>query len=231
MTERDLFIAALQIDDPAERAAYLDQGCGGDQELRDRLDVLLDAHDQPSSVLEDLPAGNLEQALLATEPDETAAGSEPLAAEVEQTASHHHDATAPAALIGSIIAGRYKLRQEIGEGGMGSVYLAEQTQPVKRQVALKLIKPGMDSRTVLARFESERQALALMDHPNIAKVLDAGTTETRPAVLRHGAGQGDSAHRLLRPAPAGAAGTPERCSARSVRRCSMPIKRGSSTAT
>ena len=85
---------------------------------------------------------------------------------------------APDALIGSVIAGRYKLREEIGEGGMGSVYLAEQIQPVKRQVALKLIKAGMDSRTVLARFESERQALALMDHPNIAKVLDAGTTET-----------------------------------------------------
>ena len=80
-------------------------------------------------------------------------------------------------LIGTIIAGRYKLPQEIGEGGMGSVYLAEQMQPVKRQVALKVIKPGMDSAAVLARFESERQALALMDHPHIAKVFDAGTTE------------------------------------------------------
>ena len=77
-----------------------------------------------------------------------------------------------------MIAGRYKLREEIGEGGMGTVYLAEQTQPVKRKVALKLIKVGMDSAAVLARFESERQALALMDHPNIAKVLDAGTTES-----------------------------------------------------
>ncbi len=77
----------------------------------------------------------------------------------------------------ALIAGRYKIRQEIGEGGMGSVYLAEQVHPVKRQVALKLIKAGMDSKTVLARFESERQALALMDHPNIAKVLDAGTTD------------------------------------------------------
>ena len=76
-----------------------------------------------------------------------------------------------------MIAGRYKLRQEIGEGGMGSVYLAEQFQPVKRMVALKLIKPGMDTRNVLARFGSERQALALMDHPHIAKVLDAGSTE------------------------------------------------------
>ena len=79
-------------------------------------------------------------------------------------------------LIDTIIADRYKIRQEIGEGGMGTVYLAEQLRPVRRQVALKLIKPGMDSRNVLARFESERQALALMDHPNIARVLDAGTT-------------------------------------------------------
>ena len=87
------------------------------------------------------------------------------------------EAPEPSSLIGSVIAGRYKLRQEIGEGGMGSVFLAEQLQPVKRQVALKLVKPGMDSKTVLARFESERQALALLDHPHIAKVFDAGTTE------------------------------------------------------
>jgi serine/threonine protein kinase len=79
--------------------------------------------------------------------------------------------------LDTVIAGRYKIRQEIGEGGMGSVYFAEQIKPIRRQVALKLVKPGMDSRTVLARFESERQALALMDHPHIAKVLDAGTTE------------------------------------------------------
>ena len=103
--------------------------------------------------------------------DLTAAGS-------DQTASYRPETPPPAALIGSVIAGRYKLREEIGEGGMGSVYLAEQLQPVKRRVALKLIKVGMDSKAVLARFGSERQALALMDHPNIAKVLDAGTTET-----------------------------------------------------
>src|SRR5262249_58746676 len=78
---------------------------------------------------------------------------------------------------GSVIAGRYKLLEEIGEGGMGTVWVAEQTQPVRRKVALKLIKAGMDSRAVLSRFEAERQALALMDHPNIAKVLDGGTTE------------------------------------------------------
>ena len=79
-------------------------------------------------------------------------------------------------LIDTIIADRYKIRQEIGEGGMGTVFLAEQLRPVRRQVALKLIKRGMDSRNVLARFESERQALALMEHPHIARVLDAGTT-------------------------------------------------------
>ncbi len=93
----------------------------------------------------------------------------------EGTVSYRREAESP--LIGRVVADRYKLRQEIGEGGMGSVYLAEQLRPVKRQVALKLIKAGMDSRAVLARFEGERQALALMDHPNIARVLDAGTTE------------------------------------------------------
>src|SRR5262245_23067579 len=79
---------------------------------------------------------------------------------------------------GTVIAGRYKLLERIGEGGMGTVWVAHQTQPVRRKVALKLIKAGMDSRSVLSRFEAERQALAVMDHPNIAKVLDGGLTET-----------------------------------------------------
>ena len=78
---------------------------------------------------------------------------------------------------GKTIGGRYRLLEEIGEGGMGDVWVAEQTQPVRRRVAIKLIKPGMDSRQVLSRFELERQALALMDHPNIAKVLDGGVTD------------------------------------------------------
>jgi len=175
MNERDLFIAALQIDDLARRAAYLDQACGRDNELRKRLDVLLAAHDRPASALERPLAANAAGIPMGT-PDPTTARSEMPASDDEPTASHHGETPAPATLIGSIIAGRYKLRQVIGEGGMGSVYLAEQTQPVKRQVALKLIKPGMDSNAVLARFESERQALALMDHPHIAKVFDAGTT-------------------------------------------------------
>src|SRR5262249_12489991 len=79
---------------------------------------------------------------------------------------------------GTVIAGRYKLLERIGEGGMGTVWVAHQTQPVRRKVALKLIKAGMDSRSVLSRFEAERQALAVMDHPNIAKVRDGGLTET-----------------------------------------------------
>ena len=76
------------------------------------------------------------------------------------------------------VIGPYKLLQQIGEGGMGVVFMAEQTEPVQRTVALKIIKPGMDTRQVIARFEAERQALAMMDHPNIAKVLDAGTTDS-----------------------------------------------------
>ena len=109
------------------------------------------------------------------------------------------DATAaPLAERPGTIIGPYKLLQQIGEGGMGVVFMAEQTEPVQRTVALKIIKPGMDTRQVIARFEAERQALALMDHPNIAKVLDAGTTDSRPALLRDGAGQGRADHRVLR---------------------------------
>jgi tetratricopeptide (TPR) repeat protein/tRNA A-37 threonylcarbamoyl transferase component Bud32 len=170
-----LFNAALDLPDPADRPAFLDRECGSDIELRQRLEELLAAYDQPASALE---------RPLAVDPCEASSPDEPPAVTGEApaavpgpTASFRVADLPPDPVIGTIIAGRYKLRQEIGEGGMGSVYLAEQMQPVKRHVALKLIKPGMDSRTVLARFESERQALALMDHPNIARVLDAGATD------------------------------------------------------
>jgi eukaryotic-like serine/threonine-protein kinase len=172
-----LFLAALERPDPAERACFLDRECGEDADLRHRVEQLLAAYDQPAAAPE-IPRKS--GPTLATEinldpgPTDIFAHRPPI--EGERTASLAEEA-APRDLIGTIIAGRYKLRQEIGEGGMGSVYLADQTQPVRRQVALKLIKPGMDSRTVLARFESERQALALMDHPHIARVLDAGSTE------------------------------------------------------
>jgi tetratricopeptide (TPR) repeat protein len=97
-------------------------------------------------------------------------------------------AFSPSASVGTIVAGRYKLLEEIGEGGMGAVWVAEQTEPVRRKVALKLIKPGMDSKSVLARFEAERQALAMMDHPNIAKVLDGGIAG-EPGALATGGGR------------------------------------------
>jgi WD40 repeat protein/serine/threonine protein kinase len=150
--EAALFAAALERP-PAERAAFLDGACHGDPALRARLEALLAAHEHPAALL-DAPgdAPRPEPGLRFTdEPAEDAVG---------QT------------------IGRYKLLEKIGEGGCGVVYVAEQTAPVRRRVALKVIKLGMDTKAVVARFEAERQALAMMDHPNIAKVLDAGTTET-----------------------------------------------------
>jgi eukaryotic-like serine/threonine-protein kinase len=130
---------------------------------------------------------------------------------------------------GTIVAGRFKLLEAIGEGGMGSVWVAEQSQPVKRKVALKLIKAGMDSKSVLARFEAERQALAVMDHPNIAKVLDGGLTEQgRPYfVMEYVKGIPITEYCDSRQLS-----VPERCSysPRSARRCSTRIRRGSSIA-
>ena len=99
--------------------------------------------------------------------------------------------------------GRYKLLEQIGEGGFGVVFMAEQTEPVQRKVALKIIKPGMDTRQVVARFEAERRRWRMMDHPHIAKVLDAGATDDRPPVFRDGAGQGRPDHPVLRRASSG----------------------------
>ncbi len=144
----DLFLKALELPSAAERQAYLDRACAGDVALRAEVEALLEASAQAGSFLES-PA----PAPLAT---------------VDEPVSER---------MGTVI-GPYKLLQQLGEGGMGTVFMAEQTQPVQRKVALKIIKPGMDSRQVIARFEAERQALALMDHPNIAKVLDGGTTAT-----------------------------------------------------
>jgi serine/threonine protein kinase len=148
MNERSIFIAALEKDNPSERAAYLEQACGGDAELRGRVNRLLDAHAAAGGILDHGQApGPMTQ---------------PFQPVSEQ--------------LGTNI-GPYKLLQKIGEGGFGAVYMAEQEQPVRRMVALKVIKPGMDSDQVIARFESERQALAIMDHPNIAKVHAAGATD------------------------------------------------------
>jgi serine/threonine protein kinase len=146
---RAIFCAALDRNTSRERADYLDEACSGKPGLRRRVEALLQAHEQATGFLQEPPEGT-----------EIRVGGPPAS---EQ----------PGTVIGP-----YKLMELIGEGGMGLVFVAEQRTPVRRKVALKIIKPGMGSRDVIARFEAERQALALMDHPNIAKVLDAGTTES-----------------------------------------------------
>jgi serine/threonine protein kinase/lipopolysaccharide biosynthesis regulator YciM len=187
-----VFLAAVEQADPAGRAAVLDHECGTDAELRRRVEALLRAEDPLGPPLRWLldtsatAAEAVEQALddhddlllpAADAPtDETTLIAPGLTGDGASGEAAGHPAPrangeGPGARIGP-----YKLLQEIGEGGMGSVYMAEQQEPVRRMVALKIIKPGMDSRQVIARFEAERQALALMDHPNIARVLDAGTT-------------------------------------------------------
>ena len=139
---RAVFNAANDIADEAERLAFLDRECGDDRELRISVDELLAVMNRSAgSQRRPLAASTEMTALVHEEPEPKAAAPEPSVA-TEKTASFQPEHAALAPLIGSVIAGRYKLRQEIGEGGMGSVYLAEQTQPVKRQVALKLIKAG-----------------------------------------------------------------------------------------
>jgi serine/threonine protein kinase len=145
----DIYFTALEKSVGSERSAYLDEVCGIDSEIRARVERLLGAQAKVASFLES-PAPGIDALLTVDEP------------RLEQ----------PGTLIG-----RYKLLEQVGEGGMGVVYVAEQTEPVRRRVALKIIKPGMDTKQVIARFEAERQALAMMDHSNIARVLDAGTTE------------------------------------------------------
>src|SRR4051812_22097345 len=145
----EVFAAALQLL-PPERADYLKATCAGDAELRERVERLLEAHDRAGNFLEQPPVNDRGE-------------------------------TRPEASVGEKSGdriGRYKILQQIGEGGCGVVFMAEQEDPVRRRVAVKIIKPGMDTRSVMARFEAERQALAMMDHPNIAKVFDAGATES-----------------------------------------------------
>ncbi len=144
----------------AQREAYLDSACGADAALRAEVEALLRAHDGAAKFMASPTAGSLVEATPTADSSATAT----LAAPIRE---------GPGTRIGP-----YKLLQLIGEGGFGSVFMAEQEKPVSRRVALKIIKLGMDTRQVVARFEQERQALAMMDHPNIAKVLDAGATET-----------------------------------------------------
>jgi WD40 repeat protein/serine/threonine protein kinase len=153
VSEQELFVEAFQISDPAARAAYLDRVCAGNAALRRRIVGLLGALGRAGGFLE-----------------------APLAAAAEPGATRDHRPEASVEAAGDVV-GPYKLLEQIGEGGFGVVFMAEQTHPVRRRVALKVLKPGMDTRQVVARFEAERQALAIMDHPNIAKVHDAGATE------------------------------------------------------
>ncbi len=148
--EEAIFEAAVALPHK-QRPAYLDQACGQDTQLRQRVVLLLGSHDHAGDFLEPAPAMGPNRTLVVPTP--------------------------PAEQPGDVI-GHYKIREKLGEGGCGVVYVAEQTEPVRRRVALKVIKLGMDTRSVIARFEAERQALAMMDHPNIARVLDAGATET-----------------------------------------------------
>src|SRR5436309_16097112 len=153
-TEETIFATAVQLP-PEQRDPYLDEAAGREGPLRQRVELLLRCVGQIANFLEQ-PAHSL-----------SSVGGE----------SNRESATIRSEKPGDMI-GRYKLLEQIGEGGCGVVYMAEQEDPVRRRVALKVIKLGMDTRQVIARFEAERQALALMDHLNIAKVYDAGATAT-----------------------------------------------------
>lgn len=147
-SEREIFLGAIEKATPEERAAYLDGACGKDPLLRRRVEELLAKHFQQDSFMK------------------------------EPVVESSRTVVLPISEGPGTVIGRYKLLEKLGEGGFGAVYVAEQKEPVKRRVALKIIKLGMDTKQVIARFEAERQALALMDHPNIAKVLDAGATDS-----------------------------------------------------
>ncbi len=171
---KSLFLNASDLADPAERAAYLDRECGEDAELRNRVEALLRAN-------EDSPPTPPDSEVAAVDPTSGGPSTEATGVHTPGPDAEPSPISITAEYRGKpapdvLIAGRYTLQEKIGEGGMGEVWVARQSEPVKRKVALKLIKPGMDSRAVLQRFEQERQALAMMDHPNIAKVFDAGMT-------------------------------------------------------
>src|SRR5262245_42730485 len=143
---KSIFGKAMDLPSPAERAAYVEEACRGDPRLRDEVESLLRAAQDAGGFFEGVGPA---AALTAPEPISERPGT---------------------------VIGPYKLLEQIGEGGFGIVFLAEQQKPLRRKVALKVLKPGMDTRQVVARFEAERQALALMDHPHIARVFDGGAT-------------------------------------------------------
>ncbi len=166
--EEELFDEARKLTEPAARRAYLDYACAGDAALRIRIGNLLDAEQEAERFF----AESGSALHLHSTPPHFSRGT--------PATKGGHPTTVPGEEpIGTRI-GRYKLVQKIGEGGWGVVYMAEQEEPVRRRVALKIIKLGMETKSVIARFEAERQALAMMDHPNIARVYDAGATDRGP---------------------------------------------------
>src|SRR3989449_9864318 len=169
-TERQLFFQALEKPAGKERAAFVDSACGHNPDLRRRLEALLQKFETLGTFLEE-PAVSAPDSLHRLGAGDDSPTETVPAETLTEKAGDRID--------------RYKLLQQIGEGGCGVVYMAEQDEPVRRRVGLKVIKPGMDTKQVLAGFEGERQALPLLDHPNIAKVLEAGATETgRPVFVR-----------------------------------------------
>src|SRR5262245_18941173 len=148
---QSIFGRALEIESRRDRDAYLDEACESNARLRAEIDCLLAASGRAGQFMRRPAAAVAAGMTVNFEPVTEKAGT---------------------------VIGRYKLMEQIGEGGFGLVFVAEQQEPVRRQVALKIIKPGLDSAQVIARFEAERQALAMMDHQSIAKVLDAGTTQS-----------------------------------------------------
>src|SRR5215831_1748065 len=150
MDEEAIFTTALEMEFPEQRAAYLDRACAGNADLRRQVEELLGAHGRSGRFLDQAAAAWHARLPIG---------------ELQSTTER------PGTVIGP-----YKLLEQIGEGGMGLVFMAEQSHPVRRKVALKVLKPGMETRQIVARFEAERQALAMMDHPNIAKIFDAGVT-------------------------------------------------------
>ena len=205
LSEQSVFLQALQLTGSEARKAYLDAVCERNSELRGRVEALLRADEQAGDFLVRPPEG-----LTGNDATERARGVS------ENPGDRIH---------------RYKLLEKIGEGGLRRGLHGRAEEPVRRRVALKIIKLGMDTRQVIARFEAERQALALMDHPNIAKVFDAGATDTgRPYFVME----------LVRGVPITEycdqnklwpRGSGWSCSSRSARRCSTRIRKGSSTAT
>jgi eukaryotic-like serine/threonine-protein kinase len=191
-----IFFAALDKGSPEERAAYLDEACAADAGLRRRLEKMLAAQAQAGSFLEQ-PA----RSLLASIDD-------------------------PITERPGTVIGPYKLMEQIGEGGMGLVFVAEQQRPVRRKVALKVIKPGMDSRAVIARFEAERQALALMDHPSPRSTMAAKRPAAGPTLSWSWSRASPSPTIAIKARFPFVTGW--RCLSRFVRRCSMPIRKGSS---